>query len=109
MINKKIVESWSIWNANGILIEGRLMKSKYLNTEFPGVMIVEVPLCSIEPANSSNRKKTIKLRIKEASMVPLPMIPIAPFEKYFLPNPLIKKPMKGKSGIKRIKFFILTS
>jgi hypothetical protein len=58
------------------------------------------------PDNSSNQKKTMILAMNDANMVPLPIIPIIPFDKYFRPNPLIKKPMKGKSGIKRIKFFI---
>jgi hypothetical protein len=60
------------------------------------------------PDNSSSLKKTIMLAIKEASTVPLPIIPTTDFGKYFLPNPLIKKPMKGRRGIKRIKFFMLS-
>jgi hypothetical protein len=44
--------------------------------------------------------------IKEASTTPLPIMPTNAFDKYLLPNPLIKKPRKGRMGIKRIKFFI---
>jgi hypothetical protein len=46
------------------------------------------------------------LAIKDANTVPLPIIPTTDFGKYFRPNPLIKKPMNGRRGIKRIKFFI---
>ena len=42
----------------------------------------------------------------EASTVPLPIMLIKPFDKTFLPSPLIRKPIKGISGIKKIKFFI---
>jgi len=45
---------------------------------------------------------------KEANTVPQPIILTNPFDKYFLPNPLMRKPRKGRSGIKRIKFFILS-
>jgi hypothetical protein len=48
----------------------------------------------------------IRLITKEASTVPQPTIFINPFDKCFLPKPLIKKPINGSKGIKKIKFFI---
>ena len=51
-------------------------------------------------------KKTINEMMKDANTVPQPTKLTAPFDNDFLPNPLIKKPMKGKSGMSKIKFFI---
>jgi hypothetical protein len=31
---------------------------------------------------------------------------MSPFDKTFLPRPFIKKPIKGRSGIRKIKFFM---
>ena len=44
--------------------------------------------------------------VDEANTVPLPTIPTTDLGKYFLPSPLIKKPMKGSRGMSRIKLFI---
>ena len=44
--------------------------------------------------------------MKDPSMVPQPIILTAVFDKDFLPSPLIRKPMKGSSGIRSIMFFI---
>ena len=46
------------------------------------------------------------LTTKEAKIDALPIAPIACFAKDFLPNPFIKKPIKGKRGTKKTKLFI---
>jgi hypothetical protein len=51
-------------------------------------------------------KKIIKLIIKDARTVPHPIMVTALLGKTFLPNPLTRKPMNGKTGIKKIKFFM---
>jgi hypothetical protein len=45
-------------------------------------------------------KNTKMLTTKEARIAPLPMMPINDFDIDFLPNPLIRNPSRGKSGIK---------
>src|SRR5215203_5210298 len=60
----------------------------------------------LPPVISSNLKKAIKLIMNDPKTVPHPMILTKLFDKYFLPNPLIKNPMNGKSGIRKIKVFM---
>jgi len=48
----------------------------------------------------------MRLRMKEARSVPHPISPTTLFGKYFLPSPLMRNPIKGRRGIKRIRFFI---
>ena len=62
----------------------------------------------LPPVISSNLKKAIKLIMNDPKTVPHPMILTKLFDKYFLPNPLIKNPMNGKSGIRKIKVFMLS-
>jgi hypothetical protein len=45
-------------------------------------------------------KKIQTLTKKEARITPHPIIPVNDFDKYFLPNPMTRKPINGKSGIK---------
>jgi hypothetical protein len=35
---------------------------------------------------------------KEKNTVPLPIMPVNGLDKYFLPNPMIRKPINGKKG-----------
>ncbi len=43
---------------------------------------------------------TRMLRQKETNITALPIKPVMDFEIAFLPKPIIKKPRKGKRGIK---------
>jgi RNase adaptor protein for sRNA GlmZ degradation len=44
-------------------------------------------------------KKTYTLIKKDDSIIALPINPESVLDKLFLPNPLIKKPINGKTGI----------
>jgi RNase adaptor protein for sRNA GlmZ degradation len=44
-------------------------------------------------------KKTYTLIKKEASITAVPINPESVLDKLFLPNPLIRKPINGKTGI----------
>jgi hypothetical protein len=44
--------------------------------------------------------------MKDTSTTPHPIMLTAVLAKAFLPNPLMRKPINGKSGIKKIKFFM---
>lgn len=44
------------------------------------------------------------LNKKDARITALPMRPDIDFDKWFLPNPLIRKPKSGKSGTKYARF-----
>jgi hypothetical protein len=38
--------------------------------------------------------------MNEARITPLPIIPVTDLDKYFLPNPMTRKPINGNSGTK---------
>ena len=45
-------------------------------------------------------RNNITLTINEANITPQPIRPVKVFDNEFLKSPLIKKPIKGKSGTK---------
>jgi len=47
------------------------------------------------------------LKMKDSKTVPQAIMPIADFDNDFLPNPFIKNPMNGNSGIKKVILFII--
>jgi hypothetical protein len=47
-------------------------------------------------------KKAITLIAKAANIVALAIKPDAPFDKIFLPKPVIRKPIKGSRGMRQI-------
>jgi hypothetical protein len=52
-------------------------------------------------------EKSINADQNEPSITPLPIMATTPFDRCFRPKPLIKNPRNGKSGISKIKFFML--
>jgi len=83
IIRRKTTDSWSTWKANGILKLATLIKSKRLTTEAPLLF------------TSIKRRMLI---MNESKIIPLPITPVALFDKDFLKSPFIKKPSKGNNG-----------
>ena len=86
IISKKSEESWSTWKAKSIL-------------KVPVLIKVNKGSTGKAPA-AFTCKKSITLTIKEASIAPLPMMPINDLDNDLLSKPLIRKPSSGNNGTK---------
>ena len=95
MINKNSEESGSTKNENGMeSVSEFIQENKFTTCVFS---IPEFTCIKIPTANT-----------KEASMEVAAIVPDKPLLIFFPKNPLIKKPINGKSGIKPINFIILS-
>ncbi len=87
IIRRNNVESWSTWKAKGILKAVTFMKSKRFT------------ITGVDPKCFAS-KKIPTLTTNEASITPQPIMPIIDLVSDLRPSPLIRKPIKGKSGTK---------
>jgi hypothetical protein len=62
---------------------------------------------TVENPTAFTSKNTNTLTTKEAKIAKLPIVPDNFFDKKFLPKPLIKKPIKGKSGTRYINLAMI--
>jgi hypothetical protein len=96
MINKNKEERGSIKNENGM-------------DNFPAVIqlnrsiVKDFCVCPLSSKNIPNATA------KEPSTTPLPIVPTNPFDNFFPNNPMIIKPIKGRSGTNQTNFIILFS
>ena len=95
MINKNSDDSGSTKNENGMeSVSEFIQENKFTTCVFsiPEFTCIKTPTANI----------------KEASMEVAAIVPDKPLLIFFPKNPLIKKPINGKSGIKPINFIILS-
>jgi hypothetical protein len=63
-------------------------------------ILIKLNAVAVKPPCAFTSKNNTKLTIKEASIAPLPIMPMIVFDKDLRPKPLIRNPIKGNNGTK---------
>ena len=74
---------------------------------FPAVIQLNKSIVMDLSGEPFNSKKIPNARINAAKMTPLPSIPTIDFDNFFPPNPIVKNPISGRSGINQVNCIIL--